>query len=211
MNLGDLRADYSRAELRREQLKADPIEQFNVWFEETGRAGVIEPNAVSLATAGADGAPLVRTVLVKHYDAEGFIFFTNLESRKARHIAANPRVALMFPWLALERQVIVTGTAARVSAAQTLRYFIQRPLDSRLAAWASPQSRGISSRGMLEMKWEEMKRKFASGDVPLPSFWGGYRVVPDTIEFWQGRKNRLHDRFLYTRATGGWSIERLAP
>lgn len=212
MKLAHLRTDYARAELRRAYLQPDPIAQFGGWFDEAIRAGEREPNATSLATVDAGGAPLVRTVLVKHFDAQGFVFFTNLESRKARQIAENPRVALVFPWLALERQVIVTGVARRVSTAETLRYFLQRPLASRLAAWASPQSRGISSRAVLEMKWEEMRRKFAGGDVPLPSFWGGFRVVPSTIEFWQGRRNRLHDRFLYTRtADDKWSIERLAP
>ena len=211
MNIGHMRTDYARGQLRRDDLHADPFAQFALWFDEACRASLPEPNAVSLATVGADGCPLVRTVLVKHFDASGCIFYTNLESRKARQIEENPNVALMFPWLALERQVIVTGVAQKISAGEALRYFVRRPLESQLAAWASPQSRRISSRAVLEMKWEEMKRKFADGQVPLPSFWGGFRVVPRTMEFWQGRASRLHDRFLYTREEGGWLIERLAP
>jgi pyridoxamine 5'-phosphate oxidase len=212
MDLSDMRADYRRSELHRENLKADPFDQFALWFEEACRAQLAEPNAMSLATVSADGHPSLRTVLVKQYDARGFVFFTNLESRKSREIAANSNVALLFPWLALERQVTICGTAERISTAETLGYFIKRPIDSQLAAWASHQSSVITSRKILEMKWEEMKRKFSDGRVPLPSFWGGYRVSPHTFEFWQGRSNRLHDRFLYTRhPNDSWTIERLAP
>ena len=150
--------------------------------------------------------------MLKQYDARGFVFFTNLESRKARQFAENPRAALLFPWVALERQVAITGRVERVSIADATAYFISRPVGSQLAAWASPQSAVISSRQLLEMKWDEMKRKFADGKIPLPSFWGGYRVIPDVFEFWQGRANRLHDRFQYTRqADQRWTIERLAP
>jgi len=212
MDLSQMRAEYSRGELRREHLKPDPIDQFTIWFEEACRAGILEPNAASLATAGADGVPSLRTVLIKQFDARGFVFYTNLESRKAREIAANRHVALLFLWLALERQVVICGTAERLATAEVLAYFVKRPFASQLAAWASPQSRVLTSRKLLEMKWEEMKRKFAEGRVPLPSFWGGYRVSPQTIEFWQGRPNRLHDRFQYTRQPdGSWLIERLAP
>ncbi len=211
-NLSDMRSEYARGHLRREDLKPDPIEQFTLWFEQVCRAGVIEPNAMSLATVGADGRPSARTVLLKSYDARGFVFFTNLESRKSRQIAENPRVCLLFPWLALERQVIIGGPAERISTAEVLAYFVKRPFGSQLAAWVSHQSSVISSRKILEMKWDEMKRKFADGRVPLPSFWGGYRVKPQEMEFWQGGTNRLHDRFLYTRqGDGSWSIERLAP
>jgi len=212
MNLADMRAQYSTTGVRREDLRDDPVEQFRTWFDQACQAGIAEPNAMSLATAWRDGRPLARTVLLKQYDERGFVFFTNLESRKARQLAENPRAALLFPWVALERQVMITGAVERVSIADATAYFITRPVGSQLAAWASPQSTVISSRAMLETKWDEMKRKFADGRIPLPSFWGGYRVMPDAFEFWQGRVNRMHDRFQYTRGDdGAWRIERLAP
>jgi pyridoxamine 5'-phosphate oxidase len=212
LDLANLRAEYTAAELRLENLRPDPIEQFELWFEQARSAGVLEPNAMGLATVAADGQPSLRTVLLKYVDKRGFVFFTNLESRKAREMATNPRVALLFPWLALQRQVVITGAAERVSTAETLKYFLTRPRGSQLAAWVSRQSCVITSRQILEMEWEKMKQKFAQGQVPLPSFWGGYRVKPQEIEFWQGRENRLHDRFMYTkRADGTWSIARLAP
>lgn len=208
----ETRSEYTGGELDREGLKASPYDQFAVWFQQAMDAKVIEPNAMSLATTGADQRSLLRTVLLKSYDEHGFVFFTNLESRKARQIAENPNVSLLFPWLALERQVIVCGAAEKVSAAEALAYFITRPRGSQLGAWVSAQSSVITTRSLLEQKWAEMKRKFGEGEVPLPSFWGGYRVVPREIEFWQGRPNRLHDRFLYTRQPdGSWSINRLAP
>jgi pyridoxamine 5'-phosphate oxidase len=154
---------------------------------------------------------VARTVLLKQFDERGFVFFTNLESRKARHLAENPHAALLFPWVALERQILITGRVERVSVAEAAAYFVTRPVGSQLAAWASPQSTVLSSRGVLEAKWEEMKRKFADGKIPLPSFWGGYRVLPDLFEFWQGRASRMHDRFQYTRTDSAWVIERLAP
>lgn len=207
-----MRRHYTRAILKRENLNADPVAQFEAWLKEAVDEKLIEPNAMTLATASADGRPLVRTVLLKALDERGFVFFTNLESRKAAHIAENPHVSLVFPWLALERQVIVTGTASRVSTAETIKYFLSRPRDSQIAAWASAQSRAISSRQVLEMEWAKIKAKFSAGEVPLPSFWGGFRVQPETIEFWQGGPHRLHDRFQYRRsAEGGWMIERLAP
>lgn len=210
--LADMRANYTKARLVREDLRDDPIAQFQVWFGDAIQAELLEPNAMSLATADAAGRPLLRTVLLKGLDARGFVFFTNLESRKASHIAANPHVSLLFPWLALERQVVVTGTAAKLSIAESLKYFLSRPRESQLAAWASRQSSVISSRKVLEMEWEHLKAKFGAGEVPLPTFWGGYCVKPETIEFWQGGPNRLHDRFQYTRQPdGGWIIERLAP
>jgi pyridoxamine 5'-phosphate oxidase len=210
--LAEMRAEYTRGELQREDLRNDPMEQFAAWFEEAWKAGIREPNAMSLATASAGGKPSLHTVLLKNYDARGFVFFTNLQSRKARETAVKARVALLFPWLALERQVIITGAAERISAAQTLKYFLTRPRGSQLAAWISKQSSVISSRKVLEMEWVQMKRKFAEGQVPLPSFWGGSRVKPREIEFWQGGVHRLRDRFLYTRQKdGGWNIERLAP
>jgi pyridoxamine 5'-phosphate oxidase len=212
MNTAELRHEYTRGGLRREDLKPDPFDQFTLWFDQACQAGLIDPNALSLATAGTDGRPSVRTVLLKQYDQRGLVFFTNLESKKARHIAANQNVCLLFAWLALERQVIIAGTAEKISTAEAVAYFVTRPLGSQLAAWASPQSRAITSRKLLEMKWAEMKQKFADGKVPLPSFWGGYRVKPVEFEFWQGRENRLHDRFHYVQQPdGSWLIERLAP
>ncbi len=213
MNVDLKRHEYERAALDEADLKPDPFAQFALWFDDACKNGVIEPNAMSLATATAAGRSLVRTVLLKSYDERGFVFFTNLESRKARHIAENPSVSLLFPWLLLQRQVIVIGAAERVSTAESLAYFLTRPRGSQLGAWVSQQSSAITSRSLLEAKWEEMKNKFAGGEVPLPSWWGGYRVVPQEIEFWQGRPSRLHDRFLYTRSfeKNAWTIQRLAP
>lgn len=212
MKIDRMRSEYGRGALEREDLKPDPFEQFAGWFGQACQSGMIEPNAMSLATASADGRPLARTVLLKSYDARGFVFFTNLESRKARHIKENPHVSLLFPWLALERQVIINGAAEPIPTSETLAYFLTRPRGSQLGAWVSRQSSVISARKIIEMEWEEMKRKFAGGEVPLPSWWGGFRVVPRDLEFWQGRPSRLHDRFLYTRAPEGkWTIERLAP
>ena len=207
-----MRRQYGRAALREEDVSSDPVAQFTEWFREAIDAGLPEPNAMTLATAGADGFPAARTVLLKHFDERGFVFFTNLESEKARQLGENPRAALLFPWLALERQVIVRGDVEKLSAAETLRYFVTRPRDSRIAAWASRQSAPLSSRQVLEMEWQALKRKFAAGEVPLPDFWGGYRVTPSTVEFWQGGRDRLHDRLKYSRRSdGGWSIGRLAP
>jgi pyridoxamine 5'-phosphate oxidase len=212
INLAEIRSAYRRGQLHRSDLREDPIEQFNQWLKEACDAGVVEPTAMSLATTGADGRPLVRTVLLKGLDARGFVFFTNMESRKARQLAENPNAALLFPWLMLERQVIVTGPVEQLSTAEVLKYFLTRPRDSQLAAWASRQSSVISSRQILEMEWARMKAKFSVGEVPLPSFWGGYRVKPQAIEFWQGRESRLHDRFQYTLQAGGaWQLDRLAP
>jgi pyridoxamine 5'-phosphate oxidase len=212
MNIADMRAEYTSVGLRREAMAPDPVDQFRVWFDQACAAGILEPNAMSLATAWQDGRPSVRTVLLKQYDERGFVFFTNLESKKARQLAVNANACLLFPWLGLERQVILHGGVEKISTAETMKYFVTRPLGSQLAAWASPQSSAITSRKLLEMKWDEMKRKFADGKVPLPSFWGGYRVKPVEFEFWQGRANRLHDRFRYVRTEGGaWLIERLAP
>lgn len=212
MKLHDMRVHYDRDELREEDLCADPFEQFTRWMREACDAGVVEPNAMSLATVGQDGRPALRTVLLKGFDERGFVFYTNLESRKARHIDGNASVSLLFPWLTLHRQVAVNGAVERVPTTEALAYFITRPFGSQIGAWASPQSQVVTGRALLEMKWEEAKRKFQEGRVPMPSFWGGFRVVPRDIEFWQGRGNRLHDRFLYTRtAEGGWSVVRLAP
>jgi pyridoxamine 5'-phosphate oxidase len=207
-----LRARAMDQGLSRATLDPDPLRQFQQWFEDAIATELPEPNSMSLATVDPEGQPWLRTVLLKLYDARGFVFYTNYESRKARQMDANPRVALLFPWVALARQVKITGRAERGPTTESLRYFATRPRGSQIGAWASPQSQVISSRSLLEGKVEEIKRKFAEGEVPLPSFWGGYRVVADSIEFWQGRENRLHDRFRYSRQSdGGWTIERLAP
>lgn len=194
-------------------MAADPIAQFDAWFRDAIAAGLTDPNAMSLATAGADGRPLVRSVLLKNHDPRGFVFYTNLSSRKARQLAENPHAALLFPWLPLERQVIITGTVERLPLAEAIRYFVTRPRDSQIGAWASRQSSPLSSRQVLELEWAALKRKFAGGEVPMPDFWGGFRVVPETIEFWQGGAARLHDRLQYTRNPGGagWTLGRLAP
>jgi pyridoxamine 5'-phosphate oxidase len=207
-----MRVHYDGDELREEDLRADPFEQFSNWLQAACESNIPEPNAMSLATVGADGAPTLRTVLLKAFDERGFVFYTNLESRKARQLAGNAHVSLLLPWLALHRQVAVNGVVERVPTSEALAYFVTRPFSSQLSAWASPQSQVVSARALLEAKVEEMRRKFREGLVPMPSFWGGFRVVPHDIEFWQGRGHRLHDRFLYSRLeTGGWKIERLAP
>jgi pyridoxamine 5'-phosphate oxidase len=211
MDLSEVRREYIRDHLERENLADDPIDQFDAWFEQARAAGAAEVNAMVLATAGADGQPSVRTVLLKYFDRRGFVFFTNLESSKARQISENPKVALHFYWPLMERQVIIRGEAVQVTRREALSYFVKRPRGSQLGAWVSDQSRVVSSRSMLEMKLDEMKRRFSDGKIPLPSFWGGYRVIPQETEFWQGRENRLHDRFLFTRDGEGWTIQRLAP
>jgi pyridoxamine 5'-phosphate oxidase len=211
-DLAQLRRVYRLAGLRRADLDADPVTQFRTWFHQANAAELLEPNAMVLSTT--DGVrPSSRTVLLKAFDARGFVFFTNYESRKAKEIALESHVSLLFPWYPLERQVAILGSAERITAAESLAYFASRPFGSRLGAWVSQQSSVISSRQILELKWEEMKRRFAAGQVPLPSSWGGIRVVPVEFEFWQGRENRLHDRFRYSREGDGegWAIERLAP
>ncbi len=211
MDLSEFRNEYSSRGLSRDDLDADPVRQFEIWFQQTTELRVHEPNAMVLATVDERGMPYQRTVLLKYFDLGGFVFFTNYESRKARQIAANAQVSLLFPWLTLERQVIIQGNSAKISTAESLRYFASRPRDSQLGAWVSQQSSVVSSRAFLMQKLSEVKAKFAKGEIPLPSFWGGYRVVPETIEFWQGGAGRLHDRFLYSRNSTGWQIDRLAP
>jgi len=210
-DLGSLRRDYRSRELRARDLAPDPVEQFQRWFGEAQAAEVLDANAMAVATVADDGKPSLRTVLLKYFDAAGFVFYTNLESRKAREIGGNPQVALLFYWAELGRQVRITGEAERTTVAENLRYFLTRPRDSQIGAWVSAQSSVVSGRALLENTFMEFKQKFAAGEVPLPSFWGGYRVRPATLEFWQARENRLHDRFLYTRTDAGWSIARLAP
>ncbi len=211
MDIGDLRREYTQAGLTRESLEANPLQQFDRWFTQAVQGQVLEPNAMQIATVDTKGKPTLRTVLLKSYDDKGFIFYTNYNSQKAQQIAANPQVALLIFWKELERQVEITGRAEKVSTLESLRYFTSRPRGSQLGAWVSVQSSIITSRNLLEMKLEEIKRKFNEGAIPLPDFWGGYRVIPETIEFWQGRSNRLHDRFEYRRIAQGWDIVRLSP
>ncbi|MEA5510072.1 pyridoxamine 5'-phosphate oxidase [Crocosphaera sp. UHCC 0190] len=212
MDLSALREEYTRNGLTRKALDQDPFKQFEKWFQQACQAELPEPNAMSLATVSAQGEPSIRTVLLKYFDEKGFVFFTNYESRKAQQIAENPQVALLFLWLPLERQVKIQGTATKISTAESLSYFTTRPRGSQLGAWCSAQSSVITSRQLLEMKFEEIKNKFQQGEIPLPSFWGGYRITPRRFEFWQGRPNRLHDRFSYTSGDDRtWEIHRLAP
>ena len=212
MEIYDLRNEYRMAELSEESLLRDPFLQFEKWMGEAIKAELREPNAMVLSTADKHGSPSARTVLLKMYDRNGFVFFTNYHSRKSREIGENPQVALLFPWLDLERQVIIMGRAEKVSTAESLRYFASRPRGSQLGAWSSEQSSVVSSRQLLLIQFEKMKEKFKHGERPLPDFWGGYRVIPRRFEFWQGRENRLHDRFEFIlEKADNWKVERLAP
>lgn len=211
MNLADFRKEYSDRGLHREELDPDPVKQFSQWFSHATELGVHEPNAMTLATVDETGMPYQRTVLLKYFDANGFVFFTNYGSRKSKQLAANPKCSLLFPWITLERQVIIQGVAEKISSAESLKYFASRPRESQIGAWVSNQSEVITSRKFLMQKLAEIKDKFQHGEIPLPSFWGGYRVVPTAIEFWQGGPARLHDRFLYQKSGADWNIERLSP
>lgn len=213
MQLENFRREYLQGGLKREDLKADPVVQFEEWLKQAIDAGMKDPTAMTVATVDANGQPSQRIVLLKHVDQQGFVFYTNYESHKAQDLAQNPLISLHFPWHALERQVKICGRAEKVSAAESLQYFSSRPEESQLAAWASAQSRPVSSRQLLMQQFNAMKEKFKQGKIPLPDFWGGFRVVPSSIEFWQGGANRLHDRFQYSRddREGEWQIQRLAP
>lgn len=212
MDIDHIRREYLAGGLKREDMLADPIRQFKDWLQLAIQADLVDPTAMTVATVGADGQPSLRVVLVKQVDEQGFVFYTNMGSRKAKEIGGNAKVALHFAWLPLERQVKICGVAEQLSTAQVLKYFLSRPKDSQIAAWASSQSQPLSSRMLLEQKFAEIKQKFAQGEVPLPSFWGGYRIKPHEIEFWQGRANRMHDRFRYRLTEPGqWDIQRLAP
>jgi pyridoxamine 5'-phosphate oxidase len=212
MALADMRKDYGTLGLHEKDLAKDPFRQFEQWFQEAEAAKVTEPNAMTLATVDREGRPSARTVLLKGCDGRGFVFYTNYESRKGRELAASGRATLLFPWVALERQVIVEGAVTRVSREEADAYFHSRPRASQLAAWASPQSTVIAGRAVIEESYRVIEKKYEGREVPLPPQWGGYRVAPETVEFWQGRRSRLHDRLRYRREPGGdWVIERLAP
>jgi pyridoxamine 5'-phosphate oxidase len=211
LDLAAAREEYARGGLSEAELAADPMEMFERWYVEARDAGVREPNAMVVATTDPDGTPSARFVLLKGFSADGFVFFTNLSSRKGRALAADPRIALLFPWHDLERQVRVEGAAAPLSRAEVEAYFASRPRGSQLGAWASHQSSVVAGRDELDAAYAAAQERFADRDVPVPEEWGGYRVTPASVEFWQGRVGRMHDRLVYRRTAGGWATERLAP
>ncbi|MDC9726785.1 MAG: pyridoxamine 5'-phosphate oxidase [Candidatus Thioglobus sp.] len=210
VDLQQLRREFTSSGITRAQMNENPFVQFEQWIEQASDAQLTLPNAMSLATSNEDEVSL-RTVLLKSFDEQGFVFFTNYNSTKSQQIKANPNAALLFPWLDLERQVKISGAVEKISTLESVKYFSSRPKDSQLGAWASSQSSGLTSRQALLMQFEAMKNKFKQGEIPLPDFWGGYRVIPHRIEFWQGRENRLHDRFVYLKQGDNWIIKRLAP
>jgi pyridoxamine 5'-phosphate oxidase len=210
-DLAGLRKSYETGDLDESGACPDPHTQFAEWFADVAAANLPEPNAMVLTTASIGGVPSARTVLLKGHGPDGFRFFTNYTSRKGRELAANPQVCLLFPWHALHRQVIVTGRAARITDEENAAYFRSRPYGSQLGAWASRQSSVIASREVLEARYAELAQRWAEGEVPVPDFWGGYLVSPETVEFWQGRANRLHDRLRYLRTEEGWQLDRLSP
>lgn len=209
-SIADLRTEYAKAALDEQASEADPLRQFSRWWDEATGGEVAEANAMSLATVGANGQPSLRTVLLKGYDEAGFVFFTNYESRKGSELAGNPAASLLFFWRELERQVRIDGSAEKISAEESDQYYRSRPLASRIGAWASPQSRTIPNRAWLVKSAAEMGLRHGL-DPERPDYWGGFRVKPVAIEFWQGRRSRLHDRLFYTRIEGGWQRQRLAP
>ena len=211
MELEDIRREYTKGGLRRKDLLPDPIAQFDLWLKQAVEAKLTDPTAMTVATVDSTGQPCQRIVLLKHGDQDGFVFYTNLGSRKAQQIERNSKVSLHFPWHPLERQVHITGVAEKLSMVENMKYFSSRPKESQLAAIASKQSSRISARGVLEGKFLELKQKFEKGEIPVPSFWGGFRIKPTSIEFWQGGEHRLHDRFLFSKEDGHWDIDRLAP
>jgi len=210
-DVADLRKEYTRAGLAESDVARDPTEQFRRWFGAALDAGLHEPNAMTVATATPEGRPSARVVLLKGFDGRGFVFYTNYEGRKGRELEENNRAALLFYWGELERQVRIEGTVSRVPKAESDAYYASRPRGSRLGAWASEQSRTVEGRGVLEDRIGDLEAEYEGREVPRPPFWGGYRVEPEVVEFWQGRENRLHDRIVYRREDGGWKIERLQP
>jgi pyridoxamine 5'-phosphate oxidase len=210
-DLASRREDYARGGLAESDLAADPVTMFERWYADAVDAGLHEPNAMAVATASTDASPSVRFVLLKGVSPDGFVFYTNLASRKGRELLANPRCALLFPWHPLERQVRVEGHATELSRAEVEAYFAARPRGSQLGAWASHQSAVVSGRDELDRAYDAAADRFADRDVPVPDEWGGFRVRPDAVEFWQGRTGRMHDRLVYRRVEGGWATERLAP
>lgn len=212
MKLDDFRREYLQSGLSREQLAANPITQFETWLKQAIEAKINDPTAMVVATVDQSGQPSQRIVLLKDVSPEGFVFYTNLESHKAKDLAQNPKISLHFPWHALERQVKICGEVEQLSRATVMKYFLSRPKESQLAAWASQQSERISSKQALMGKFNEIKQRFADGNITLPDFWGGYLVKPSAIEFWQGGAHRLHDRFMYTRQEdNSWDISQLQP
>ncbi len=210
-DIASIRKEYTQASLDTQSVDKSPFIQFEKWFKEALDGDLLEPNAMVLGTVNSEGQSFQRTVLLKSFDEHGLVFYTNYTSRKARHISENANVSLLFPWYSLERQVIVTGQAKKVSQKESLKYFLSRPRGSQLGAWVSHQSQIISSRGILETKLYEMKEKFKEGKIPLPDHWGGFRVIPQSFEFWQGRASRLHDRVMYEKHNNLWDISRLSP
>jgi len=212
MSIADIRREYARARLDEAHVSPDPVVEFDRWFSQAQEAKALEPNAMTLATATRAGAPSARIVLLKGYDERGFVFFTDYRSQKGTELEQNPQASLVFFWPELERQVRITGTVERTSAQESEAYFRSRPRGSRLGAWVSHQSRVIPSRAQLESGLREVEERFPTDDVPLPPHWGGYRLRPEKVEFWQGREDRLHDRIRYLRKkNGGWQVERLSP
>ncbi|TLS99540.1 pyridoxamine 5'-phosphate oxidase [Aliarcobacter cibarius] len=212
MDISDIRGKYTTKNLDINDLNKSPFKQFEIWFNDAMNENLLEPNAFTFATVGNEMMPSVRTVLLKYFSEKGFVFFTNYDSKKAKQIDQNPKVAALFTWLPLERQIKIEGSVEKISKAESLKYFLSRPKGSQLGAWVSRQSEVISSRALLEQKFEEMKNKFLNKEIPFPSFWGGYIIKPIRIEFWQGGEDRLHDRFLYEfKEDNSWEIKRLAP
>ena len=211
MDLESLRREYLQGGLQREQLADDPVDQFSLWMQQALELKIHDPTAMTIATVDADGQPSQRIVLLKHFDQDGFVFYTNYGSRKSSELSVNSKISLHFPWNVIDRQVKICGSASKISAAESLKYFVSRPKDSQIAAVASKQSEVLSSRAFLLNQFESIKQKFKDGEIPLPDYWGGYRIVPHEIEFWQGGANRLHDRFRYLRNASAWTIDRLAP
>ena len=212
MDISDYRLEYTKGGLHRRDLSESPFEFFETWLKQAVDANAAEPTAMTLATVSTSGKPTQRTVLLKMFDEKGFVFFTNYSSQKAQQIGENPNVSILFGWRELERQIEINGIATKIPTTESLKYFLSRPRGSQLGAWASTQSSPISTRQLLDGQLHKIKQKFSDGEIPIPDFWGGYRIVPETIEFWQGGAKRLHDRFEYTRTESGeWAIERLQP